>query len=222
MSTFTEAELRAAVEAAENWGTYVTVHAYTPAAIQRAIAAGVKCIEHGILMDEATAKLIAEKGIWLSMQPLPEELRLGFPVGSVQRAKADEVFAGMDQDLRAGEEVQDQDGVGHRCAVLPRAGAATRGNSGLAYPLVHPRRSAGHGDGTNAELLALSGQRNPYPGKLGVVEEGALADLLLVDGDPLENIDLVADPAKNFLIIMKDGKIYKNTVQNSINSVRFV
>jgi imidazolonepropionase-like amidohydrolase len=64
---------------------------------------------------------------------------------------------------------------------------------------------------TNAELLALSGKRNPYPGKLGVVEQGALADLLLVDGNPLENIDLVADPA-NFKIIMKDGTIYKNTL----------
>ncbi len=52
---------------------------------------------------------------------------------------------------------------------------------------------------TNAELLALSGQRNPYPGKLGVVEQGALADLLLVDGNPLDNIKLVADPGKNFL-----------------------
>jgi len=71
VSTFTEAELRAAVEAADNWGTYVTVHAFTPIAIQRAIAAGVKCIEHGFLMDEPTAKLIAEKGVWLSLQPLP-------------------------------------------------------------------------------------------------------------------------------------------------------
>ena len=65
---------------------------------------------------------------------------------------------------------------------------------------------------TNAELLALSGKRNPYPGKLGVVEEGALADLLLVDGNPLENIRLIADPDKNFLVIMKDGRIYKNTL----------
>ena len=64
----------------------------------------------------------------------------------------------------------------------------------------------------NAELLTLSGARNPYPGKLGIVEEGALADLLLVDGNPLENIALVADPAKNFKIIMKDGRIYKNTM----------
>jgi imidazolonepropionase-like amidohydrolase len=65
---------------------------------------------------------------------------------------------------------------------------------------------------TNAELLALSGPRNPYPQKLGVVEEGAYADLLLVDGNPLEKIELVADPGRNFLIIMKDGKIYKNTL----------
>ena len=88
VSTFTEAELRAAVEAAENWGTYVTVHAYTPAAIQRAIAAGVKCIEHGHLMDEASAKLIADKGIWLSIQPfLDDEDALPFPPDSPNRAK---------------------------------------------------------------------------------------------------------------------------------------
>jgi imidazolonepropionase-like amidohydrolase len=64
----------------------------------------------------------------------------------------------------------------------------------------------------NAELLTLSGLRNPYPGKLGRIEEGALADLLLLDGDPLANIKLIEDPAKNVLVIMKDGKIYKNTL----------
>jgi imidazolonepropionase-like amidohydrolase len=66
--------------------------------------------------------------------------------------------------------------------------------------------------GTNAELLALSGKRSPYKGKLGVVEVGALADLLLVDGDPIANIKLIEDPAKNFVVIMKDGRIYKNTL----------
>ena len=65
----------------------------------------------------------------------------------------------------------------------------------------------------NAQLLALSGPRNPYPEKLGVVEEGAYADLLLVDGDPLANLDLIGDPAKNFSVIMKDGKVYKNTLR---------
>ncbi|HMH14949.1 MAG TPA: hypothetical protein VK578_17755 [Edaphobacter sp.] len=61
-------------------------------------------------------------------------------------------------------------------------------------------------------LMALSGFINPYPAKLGVVEEGAYADLLLVDGDPLENLKLIEDPGKNFLVIMKDGTIYKNTL----------
>ena len=64
----------------------------------------------------------------------------------------------------------------------------------------------------NGELMALSGFINPYPGKLGVVEEGALADLLLVDGNPLENIKLVEDPDRNFLMIMKNGIIYKDTL----------
>ena len=64
----------------------------------------------------------------------------------------------------------------------------------------------------NGALMALSGFINPYPGKLGVVEEGALADLLLVDGNPLENIKLIADPDRNFLVIMKGGTIYKDTV----------
>src|SRR5262245_28576492 len=98
--TFTEHELRAAVEAAENWGTYVTVHAYTPASIKRAIAAGVKCIEHGHLSDESTARLIADRGVWLSIQPFPDELADAFPPGSQQRAKAFEVFAGMDLAYR--------------------------------------------------------------------------------------------------------------------------
>jgi imidazolonepropionase-like amidohydrolase len=66
----------------------------------------------------------------------------------------------------------------------------------------------------NAQLLALSGPRSPYQGKLGVVETGALADLLLVNGDPTTNLDVVADPAKNFMVIMKDGKIYKNLLAN--------
>ena len=64
----------------------------------------------------------------------------------------------------------------------------------------------------NAQLLKLCGPRDPYPGELGVVQEGALADLILVDGNPLQNIDLVAEPDKNFVVIMKDGKIYKNTL----------
>ena len=72
---------------------------------------------------------------------------------------------------------------------------------------------------TNAELLALSGKRSPYAGKLGVVEQGALADLLLVEGNPLENIKLIADPAKNFKVIMKGGRIYKGCAVTTATSL---
>lgn len=212
VSTFTEAELRAAVEAAENWGTYVAAHAFTPAAIQRAIAAGVTCIEHGMLMDEPTAKLIADKGIWLSMQPLPEALKLGFPVGSVQRAKAEEVWPGIARTYELAKKYKIKTAWGTD-VLFSRALAQQQGAILASLTRWYtPAEALIMATSTNAELLELSGKRNPYPGKLGVVEQGALADLLLVDGNPLENINLIADPAKNFVVIMKDGKIYKDTL----------
>jgi imidazolonepropionase-like amidohydrolase len=213
VTTFTEPELRAAVEAAENWGTYVTVHAFTPASIQRAIAAGVKCIEHGHLMDEATAKLIAEKGVWLSIQPVPEDMANVFPPGSQQRAKFAEVFIGMDIAYRLARKHKLKTAWG--TDILFSAALARRQGELLVNleRWYTPAETLVMATSTNAELLALSGKRNPYPGKLGVVEEGALADLLLVDGDPLKNIKLIADPAKNFVVIMKDGKVYKNLIR---------
>jgi imidazolonepropionase-like amidohydrolase len=216
VSTFTAAELRAAVEAAENWGTYVAAHAFTPAAIQRSIAAGVKCIEHGMLMDEATAKLMSEKGIWLSMQPLPEDLKLGFPVGSVQRAKAEEVWPGIAKTYELAKKYKIKTAWGTDVlfsAALARQQGAILASLSRWYT---PAEALVMATSTNAELLALSGKRSPYPGKLGVVEQGALADLLLVDGNPLDNISLIADPGKNFLVIMKDGKIHKNTLEPSM------
>jgi imidazolonepropionase-like amidohydrolase len=212
VTTFTEPELRAAVEAAENWGTYVAAHAFTPAAIQRSIAAGVKVIEHGMLMDEATAKLMAEKGIWLSMQPLPEGLRLGFPVGSVQREKADFVWPGIARTYELAKKYKIKTAWGTD-VLFSRALAQQQGAILASLTRWYtPAEALIMATSTNAELLALSGKRNPYPGKLGVVEEGALADLLLIDGDPIANITLIADPEKNLLVIMKDGKVHKNTL----------
>ena len=212
VSTFTEPELRAAVEAAENWGTYVTVHAYTPTAIKRAIAAGVKCIEHGHLMDESTAKLMAERGIWLSTQPFPDEAADVFPPGSFEREKALQVIAGNNTVYTLAKKYRLKTAFGTD-VLFSQALAQHQG--ALLASLVRwytPAETLIMATGTNAELLALSGKRSPYRGKLGVVEQGALADLLLVDGNPIENIKLVEDPAKNFLIIMKDGKIFKNTL----------
>ena len=195
VSTFTEPELRAAVEAAENWGTYVTVHAYTPAAIQRAIAAGVKCIEHGQLMDDRTARLIADQGVWLCIQPFPEEIADAFPPGSQERAKAEEVVAGTDRAYELAKKYKLKTAFGTD-VLFSRSLAQQQG--ALLAKLVRwytPAETLCMATSVNAELLTMSGLRNPYPGKLGVVKEGALADLLLVDGDPIAHIELIADPA---------------------------
>ena len=207
--TFTEEELRAAVEAAGNWGTYVTTHAYTPESIQRSIAAGVKCIEHGHLMDEPTAKLMAEKGIWLSTQPFLHEGEEGgaAQLGPAEQAKMQQVLEGTDNVYRLAKKYHLKTAFG--TDILFSAAAAEQQGNWLTRLTrwYTPAEALIMATSANAELLSLSGLRNPYPGKLGVVEEGALADLILVDGNPLEQLDLVGDPDKNFNLIMKDGKI---------------
>jgi len=215
VAQFTEAEIKAAVDAADNWGTYVAVHAYTPKAITAAVQAGVKCIEHAQLMDDATAQLLAQKGIWLSLQPfLDDEDANPQPEGSENRKKQLEMTKGTDNAYTLAKKYKIKTAWGTDC--LFDAKLATRQGAQLAkltrwytpYEILKMATS------TNAQLLALSGPRNPYPeGKLGVIEQGAYADLLLVDGNPIKNIKLVEDPEKNFLIIMKDGVIYKNVVQ---------
>ena len=209
VATFNEDELRAAVEAAENWGTYVATHAYTPIAIQRAIRAGVKVIEHGHLMDEPTARMMAEKDIWLSFQPFTDDGHVPqLPPENMRRLR--QVFSGTEQTVALAKKYKLK--VAFGTDVLFSAAGATRQGELLAgmgkwYTPVEVLRMA---TATNGELLKLSGPRDPYPGKIGVVEEGALADLILVNGNPLADLTLVANPEKSFAVIMKDGKVYKN------------
>lgn len=213
VTQFTVAELRAAVEAAENWGTYVTVHAYTPRAVRQAIEAGVKCIDHGQMLDEATARLMARNGIWWSLQPFIDDGRSPFPEGSPNRAKQLEMYAGTDAAFALAK--QHRIRIAWGTDTLFDAGKAAAQGAQLAGMVrwFTPAEVLRMATSTNAELLALSGPRSPYPGKLGVVAEGALADLLLVDGNPLEDIGLVADAGRNFLVIMKDGRIYKDALR---------
>jgi len=212
VTQFTVPELRAAVEAAENWGTYVAVHAYTPRAVRQAIEAGVRCIDHGQLLDDATAKLMAEKGVWWSLQPFLDDQPSAFAEGSPNRLKQLEMYAGTDTAYALARKYKIKTAWGTD-TLFDAATAATQGAQ-LAKMTrwFSPVEVLKMGTSVNAELLALAGARSPYRGKLGVVAEGALADLLLVDGNPLENIQLIADPAKNFLLIMKDGKVYKNAL----------
>ncbi len=214
VTQYTLEELKAAVVSAENWGTYVTVHAYTPEAVKMAIQAGVKCIEHRQLLDEDTAKLMAEKKIWWSLQPfMNDEDANPQPEGSANRKKQLRVSEGTDIAYRLARQYNIRTAFG--TDTLFDAKLANRQGKQLMklirwYTAAEVLKMA---TADNAELLALCGERNPYPGKLGVVEEGALADLLLVDGDPITNIELIANPTESFLVIMKDGKIFKNTLR---------
>jgi len=215
VAEYTFDELKAAVDVADTWNTYVMVHVYTPRAIQTALRAGVKCIEHGQMMDEATAQMIAEKGAWLSLQPfLDDEDAIPFPEGSDQRKKQLIMTAGTDTAYRLAKKYKIKTAFGTDTLFDPKL--ATKNGKQLAklqrwYTPYEVLKMATH---DNAQLFAMSGPRNPYQeGELGVVKEGAYADLLLVDGNPLENLDLVADPNKNFVVIMKDGKIYRNNIK---------
>ena len=212
VTQYTVPELRAGVEAAENWNTYATVHAYTPRAVREALDAGVRCIEHGHLLDEPTAALIAKKNIWWSLQPFLDDRPSPYSDGSANRAKQLEMYSGTDTAYGLARKLGIRTAWGTDTLFEPEI-AAIRGRqlSKMTrwYSAVEALRMATSG---NAELLALSGPRSPYPGKLGVVMEGALADLLLVDGDPIANIRLIEDPERNFKVIMKDGVIHKNVV----------
>jgi imidazolonepropionase-like amidohydrolase len=207
-----EASARAAVEAAEDWGTYVVVHAYTPRAVQRALKVGVKCIDHGHLLDEATAELIVEHDAWWSVQPfLDDEFSKPHPHPTL-RAKQLKMMSGTDTAYELAVKHGVKLAWGTDALFDPDMTRKQGGQLAKMTRWFTPAEVLRMATSTNAELLALSGERNPYPGVLGVVEVGAMADLLLVDGNPLTDLSLVATPDTSFVVIMKDGAIHKNTL----------
>ncbi len=210
VTQYTLDEMKAAVEAAEDWGTYVTVHAYTDRAIRKAVEAGVRCIEHGQLMDEKTMKLLARKKVWLSLQNLIEDSP---DMDPLRREKRKPVIEGQAKVWPMAKKYKVKLAWGTDFLFEPELNKLQNEyilrlqswftNAEILKMVTHD----------NGELLQMSGLRNPYPGKLGVVEEGALADLILVDGNPLEDLSLIAQPEEKFLVIMKDGKVFKNIVE---------
>jgi imidazolonepropionase-like amidohydrolase len=208
VTQYTLDEMKAAVEAAADWNTYVTVHAYTPRAVRRAIEAGVKCVEHGQLLDEATLKLMARKGVWLSAQNLVEDTPNMDPL---RREKRQPVIAGNARVWPLAKKLGVKLAWGTDFLFEPELNDEQNAYILRLKPWFTPAEILKLLTHDNAQLLALSGPRSPYAGRLGVVQEGALADLILVNGDPLADIDLVGDPAANFDVIVKDGAVVKST-----------
>lgn len=210
VTEFFEEEIRAAVRAAEDWGTYVMVHVYNPRGIARAIAAGVRSIEHGHLIDEPTMELLAANDVWLSMQAFAVEDNT-YP-SPVQQAKHIEITQGTDRTYNLAKKYRVKLAWGTDLLFNP---ANTKNqNHGIVklQKWFTPFEILKMVTFDNAQLLAMSGPRNPYPGRLGVVEEGALADLLLVERNPLQEIGVLENPAEKFALIVKDGVICKNNL----------
>lgn len=211
MTTFSEDELRAAVNVARDWNTYVTVHAYASNTVQRALAAGVTCVEHAHLMDEETARMIADKNVWLSMQPFLTMADAASQTGpGVERVQ--QLFAGTPKVYEFVKKHSIKTAWGSDVLFSPEL--TPRQNIMLThlsnwYTNAEILRIA---TSVNADLLALSNLRTPYPGKIGVIERDAFADILVMNGNPLDDIRLIEDPERNLAVIMKNGRVHKNTL----------
>lgn len=214
VTEYTFDEMKAICEVAATWNTYVAIHANTDAAIQLWIKAGARSVEHGFFISEETAKLMAEKGVWWSMQAMEAHGEDAFVFESpISTRKYEECVAGLEKVIALTRKYKVKTAFG--TDLLFDAKLAAKQGRFLAKlaKWYAPHEVLAMATHDNAQLLKLCGPRDPYPGELGVVKEGALADLLLVDGNPLENVNLLADPEMNLLLIMKDGKVYKNTVR---------
>lgn len=216
-TTMSEDEIRAIVDAAADYGTYACAHAYTDASINRVLDAGGRCIEHGFLASEKTIKRMKNLGAVMSLQPYaaveifkePEKLA-GFNAENIRKAR--QVRDGADQMLRwvaehgidtfSGADLW-QDGL---IELTPQDMVLRKRWFSDVEILRQNTSSAG-------KWLAKSGTKNPYrEGPLGVIEVGAYADFLLIDGNPLEDVSILADYESNIRLIMKDGVIYKNSL----------
>lgn len=212
VTEFSQEEIEAAVAAAEDFGTYVMVHGYTPRAINRAIDAGVKSIEHGHLLDVATLERMADEGVWLSFQPFTESHEDWMtPLQNEKQAQVSQGTAFIYEQIK---KMMPKLKVAHGTDVY----LDPDGNDGQVKQMerlltwMEPIDILRMATSNAGELLKMSGPRDPYPHEMGVVKEGAYADLLLVDGNPLKDLTAVTD-SENLRIIMKGGTIHKNTLR---------
>ena len=214
---FTPEEIRAIVVEAEKLGTYAMAHIYTPEAITIALNAGVKSIDHGMLIDDKTMALLKEKDAFLVPSLAvglftPEELAFAWPTPET-KAKGARIIAGMENEVILAKKHGVKLGFGTDFFGPNREAFAMQSLEFKARAKYFtPLEILKQATSINAALVAMSGpMMNPYlAGPLGVIEEGAYADLLLVNGNPLDDILLLTEPGENLNLIMKNGKVYKN------------
>lgn len=213
-----EEEMRAAVEVAKDYGTYVIVHAYHDRSVNRAIDAGVRVIEHNFLVSEKTIKRMKREGVALSAQAVmsleafadPESITFFSPD---QKAKAAMVNKGATQMFNWAREhdlliVTGGDMFGPAYNLRQADNMVWMAKVGFT-----PLQIMKMGTSNAAEVLSWSGGMNPYKyGSLGVIEPGAYADLVIIDGNPLEDITVLNEYTEKFRFIMKDGEVWKDTL----------
>lgn len=202
------AEIRAAVQAAGDWGTYVLAHAYTAEAVTRLIENGVKCIEHGLLIDEKTAKLAARSNVAISTQLVVFRSVLTMAgMTEFQRQKARLVAAGQENLIRLIRKYDittgfSTDFIFGAYQALPREFT----ERALFWSNAEVLRQATSEGG---EIIRLAGRLNHF-GNFGEIREGWVADLLIHEGELLDDLSLLDDPETNLALIMKNGEIIKN------------
>src|SRR5712664_2575554 len=205
---FSEAEIAAATDEAKNFGRYVLAHAYTPEAITRAVTNGVRTIEHGNLIDAKSARLLASKGGYmianLVTYYIMKERAASFGMTADMLAKNDIVLDGAVRSLEICKAAGVK--VGYGSDLLGQLQVEQSREFMFRAEVLKPLEIIRQATTVGAEILRQEG-------KLGIVEPGAFADLIVVDGNPLKKLELFFDQGAHLPVIMKAGRFHKNALK---------
>ena len=205
---FAVEEIQAAVIIADHSGTYAMSHAINDRSVRIALENGVKSIEHGHLMEESTIRLIKEKGAWLCTQAFSRDFFLFTDTDRIHRFQ--HAMEGIGQVLSWARKYSINLTWGSDIIFTEKNGREQISSLKSLMEWFSAKEILLMVTGRAGELLSLSGDRNPYPKSLGVIKEGAYADLILWKGNPLEDLSFIEDPDLNILLIIKNGVIIKN------------
>jgi imidazolonepropionase-like amidohydrolase len=211
VSEFSAKEIEAAVEACEDFGTYVQVHCFNPKSIIRSLKAGVKSIEHGMLIDDEAMKLLVESGAYFTPTVEVAVSLLDSP-DKLMASKAKQALDATDTAMKLAKKHKAKvlfgtDMIFSKEAREVQAKELTVRKKWFTDPEIMIQATGNAGDA----LWNLTGKRNPY-GKVGVIEEGAMADIIILSKNFMEDVSIIEDAENNLKLIMKDGRVHKNTL----------